>query len=230
MKNTLYTILIIALLAVAAFLAIGPRESVAPADENLGEEVLVEENNQEGFAPALATYSHEVDTERSTISWSATKKFVAEYTDSGTLKLERGSLNIPTDQYGFTGEFVFDMNSIIVTDTGFGGGHKGLENDLKSENFFETEKYPLAVFLITESSPENSEVSGFLTIKGVTKPLTLTLDEWNMDEAYVTGSATVNRLDFEIDFRSDGIAGVVKDQIIDENFTLNFKIYYTENI
>ena len=52
------------------------------------------------------------------------------------------------------------------------------DKDLRSPNFFEVEKYPTITFKSTKIEPRGSDtfqVSGDLTMKGVTKPVTLTV-------------------------------------------------------
>lgn len=131
-----------------------------------------------------------VDTAASKINWVATK--VSAY-HTGTINIKSGELK-STDTSLTGGDFVFDMNSIIVS------GPKGsnpemdgkLTGHLKSADFFDVEKNPEAKFVITDVQPFTGTVqdttdprqesiseykvanpthtiSGNLTIKGVTK-------------------------------------------------------------
>jgi polyisoprenoid-binding protein YceI len=52
------------------------------------------------------------------------------------------------------------------------------DNDLRSSNFLEIDKYPSITFKSTkikQDSPDHGTLSGDLTIKGVTRPVTLTV-------------------------------------------------------
>jgi polyisoprenoid-binding protein YceI len=230
MKNITYTIIMIALLAVAAFLIINPQKVDAPnLDIDTESEVLIEVTPSEDVAEV--SYDYSVDLERSEVSWTAGKKFIAEYIDKGTLELLSGGLNITGDsEVNLDGGFVFDMNSIVVTDTGFGGGFNGLERELKSDNFFDTNNYPTSNFTITSLSTDstNQTIEGDLTIKGITKPIIFALSEWNEMDQYIAGSVNVNRLDYGIDFRSEGLIGKIEDKVINEIFNIDFKIYYSQ--
>lgn len=68
-------------------------------------------------------------------------------------------------------DIVIDMNSV---DTGF----KKFDEHLRSADFFETSRFPSATFKSTKVTFEGGKparVDGNLTIKGITKPVTLTV-------------------------------------------------------
>ena len=68
-------------------------------------------------------------------------------------------------------DIVIDMNSV---DTGF----KKFDEHLRSADFFETAKFPSATFKSTKVTFEGDKparVDGDLTIKGITRPVTLTV-------------------------------------------------------
>ncbi len=96
--------------------------------------------------------------------------------------------------------------------------------DLSASNFLEVEKYPTATFtttVFTETGTDTLEVTGDLTIKGVTRSIVLAmtrLGEFN-DPAMghrigYSGAATINRKDFGMTFNPilDG-RFVVSDEI-----------------
>jgi polyisoprenoid-binding protein YceI len=98
------------------------------------------------------------------------------------------------------------------------------DNDLRSPNFLETEKYPVITFASTDvesAGPDTYAVTGDLTIKGNTRPVTLQmtrLGEFN-DPAMghrigYSGHAKINRKDFGLSFNAmlDGRL-VVSDEI-----------------
>lgn len=68
-------------------------------------------------------------------------------------------------------DIVIDMNSV---DTGF----KKFDEHLRSADFFETARYPSAAFKstkVTFDGDKPARVDGNLTIKGITRPVTLTV-------------------------------------------------------
>jgi len=82
---------------------------------------------------------------------------------------------------------------------------EGRDQHLRSADFFDAENHPTITFESTGVREQNGEflVDGDLTIKGVTKPVTFTVefggfgaDPWGNYKAGATGTATVNREDF----------------------------------
>lgn len=88
--------------------------------------------------------------------------------------------------------------------------HEQRDKDLRSSNFLEIDKYPTMTFKSTKIEPAGSskyKVTGDLTIKGVTKPVTLeavNLGEFNdpnMGHRYGYSAETeINRKDFGMSF------------------------------
>jgi polyisoprenoid-binding protein YceI len=82
-----------------------------------------------------------------------------------------------------------------------------LDAHLQNEDFFDVEKSPTLTFKstnIVSTGSHNYEVTGELTIRGVTKPVTLSVndvsgpstDPWGNQRIGLSGSARVNRKDF----------------------------------
>ena len=106
------------------------------------------------------------------------------------------------------------------------------DTHLKSADFFDAAKYPVATFVSTHVSRSNAtsySVTGNLTMHGVTKPVTLAVTlsaPFNHAGGIRRGaeaSASINRRDFGIawDFPGEG-AGVVVGDIID--ITINAEL------
>jgi polyisoprenoid-binding protein YceI len=82
------------------------------------------------------------------------------------------------------------------------------DNDLRSANFFEVEKYPTITFRSTkvEGRKEDLTVTGDLTIRGVTKPVVLkgrylgvtTPDQRGTRRIGFEASTVINRLDYDV--------------------------------
>ncbi|HEU5339888.1 YceI family protein [Edaphobacter sp.] len=114
---------------------------------------------------------------------------------------------------GVTGTIVWDANDVskssvnATIDTSTVTTNNGMrDKDLKSANFFNVEKYPTMTFKSTSVSRVNSklQVTGELTLAGVTKPVTLEVDgptapQKGMGGKMVIGlsaTGTVKRSDF----------------------------------
>jgi polyisoprenoid-binding protein YceI len=113
---------------------------------------------------------------------------------SGVVKFEAGNPN------AWSVEATIDVGTV---DTGVAGR----DNHLKSADFFDVAKYPTMTFKSTSVKTQGSAymVNGDLTLHGVTKPVTLTLEspgneQVGMDAKSVhrgfTATTTINRKDF----------------------------------
>jgi len=81
-----------------------------------------------------------------------------------------------------------------------------IDNDLRSANFFEVAKYPQISFVskgIKDLGKNKYEITGDLTIRGVTKPIVLAAelgglvkDPWGNQRAAFSATGTINRKDF----------------------------------
>lgn len=108
-------------------------------------------------------------------------------------------------------------------------GESARDSVLKSDSFFDVEKYPKATFVSTsvQKTASGLTVVGNLTLRGVTKPVTLTVEGPNgpvtgMDQklhAGFTAEATLDRRDFGIGTAFP--AAIVGDQV---KLTINLEI------
>ncbi|HEU4935089.1 MAG TPA: YceI family protein [Vicinamibacterales bacterium] len=100
------------------------------------------------------------------------------------------------------------------------------DKDLRSELFFDVAKYPKITFKsrsVTVDAPGRLKVLGDLTIKGITKQVTLDVegptqeikDIWGSRRIGATATTTINRRDFNIVYNRmlEGGGAVVGDQI-----------------
>lgn len=93
----------------------------------------------------------------------------------GTVKVKSGDMIMKGNNL-VGGSFVLDMTSINATDLS-GEYQQKLNGHLKNGDFFEVEKFPTASFKITSVKKNsdkiyNSLVTGNLTVKGKTSPIT----------------------------------------------------------
>lgn len=175
--------------------------------------------------PAKAT-TYTVDTEQSKLTWNA-KKVGGEH--NGVIKLTKGELTV--DGTKLTGgSFVADMSTMRDTDKPEPNGR--LMGHLKSDDFFGVEKNPTSTFKITKVTPiagakageANFNVTGDLTIKGITKPQTfpaVVSVAGNTVEA--SAKLAVNRIDYDIKYRA-ALIGTAADKIIEDTFSLDLKL------
>jgi polyisoprenoid-binding protein YceI len=100
------------------------------------------------------------------------------------------------------------------------------DKDLRSDLFFDVAKYPRITFKsrsATVEAPGKLKVIGELTIRGVTKPVTLTVDGptseikdiWGSRRIGATATTTIDRRDFGLVYNRmlEGGGAVVGDQV-----------------
>ena len=116
------------------------------------------------------------------------------------------------------------MNSLNCTDLEAGKGKEKLEGHLKSADFFDTATNPTSTFEITSVSGGN--VTGNLTMKGVTKSVTFPADVKVTPDgvSVISSDFTINRTDWGIQYGSASFFDGLKDKAINDNIGLSIKL------
>ncbi len=157
----------------------------------------------------------EIKTENSTLTWKGYKMTGSHY---GTVAIQSGHLVFNEGELS-GGEFEVDMTTLVSDD--LTGEYKGkLEGHLKSDDFFGTDKHPTAklVFTKVERSGKNSySVTGDLTIKGTTSPVTFELSVYG-NKANAT--MKVDRTTYDIRYGSASFFDDLQDKVIYDEFDL----------
>src|SRR5690606_3314158 len=156
-------------------------------------------------ASATAQQTFHANPAASKVEWVG-KKVTGQH--NGDLRLQSGML-----EWGENGlaaaKVVMDMSSITVLDLKPEGAAK-LEGHLKSTDFFNTAEFGTAEFRTTsvvrkyvEAGKPNFTVTGDLTIKGITKPVTFDVLA-SMEQTGVRASGTLvfDRTHYDIKYRS----------------------------
>jgi polyisoprenoid-binding protein YceI len=184
MKKFLIILVLLAVAFIAVKLSIkSPDQSIPSATENANTTSLpaddsVNTNDQTPGEDRIAT---------SRISTQFTGYGPGGKIEHGTVKAQESSL---LNKNGvFSGGVVFDMSTIADN-----AAKAKLETHLKSSEFFDVAKYPTAAFTITSAT--TAQIKGNLTMKGITKPITLPVTK-TADGSY-TSTVRVNMEDFGI--------------------------------
>ncbi|TYR18845.1 YceI family protein [Corynebacterium urealyticum] len=139
----------------------------------------------------------------------------AEFTGSASTKenLEDAAINVEID--------------VASIDT----GNADRDGHLRTSDFFEVDKFPTITFTSTavEANGEDGmKVTGDLTIKDVTKSVTIDFDfngevtdPWGMSRIGFEGATTINRKDFGLTWQTALDGGGV---LVSEKITLNFDV------
>ncbi|MGB5321497.1 YceI family protein [Lutimonas sp.] len=157
----------------------------------------------------------EVKVETSSVTW---KGYKVTGSHTGSIALKEGSLEFK-DEKLVGGEFTIDMTSVENTD--MEGEYKAkLEGHLKSDDFFGVENYPTAklVFNKVKSTGKNSyEVTGDLTIKGKTNPVTFDISIYGNK---ATANLKIDRTKFDVRYGSTSFFDNLQDKAIYDEFDL----------
>lgn len=157
-----------------------------------------------------------VKTESSTVTWKG-YKFAGSH--DGKISLESGTLMFEGDKLT-GGEFVVDMTSITVEDLKAGEGKEKLEGHLNAADFFGTANHATSKLVFTKvtASGKNSyDVTGNLTIKGITKAVNFDISVYG---SKATATLKVDRTDFDIKYGSSNFTDTLKDKAIYDEFDL----------
>ena len=154
----------------------------------------------------------------SSINWTGTK---VTGKHSGNINLQEGHLIMDGAEL-VGGSITIDMTSIIVLDLK-GDSKASLERHLKSDDFFGVANHPTANLVISSAKRNGGlyTVTGTITIKGVSEPITFDL---GIKEQIATASLTINRTLFGIRYGSGSFFDNLGDKAISDDFEINAKL------
>ncbi len=184
----------------------------------------VETSDAEEVKTAVESVSYSVDTENSLVTW---KGFKPTGTHNGTIAIAKGKIDVLGDEL-VGGKFGFEMTSIVVLDIEDPEWNGKLKSHLENADFFDIEKFPTAMFEITEVVKADSilNVSGNLTLKEITKNITIPVTVTSADGTVTLTSELfkIDRTEFGIEFKSMKLADMVKEKSIDDLFEMSFVV------
>jgi polyisoprenoid-binding protein YceI len=163
------------------------------------------------FTPVHAADTYSVDPNHTSATFSFQHLGFSRF--HGKIPAQSGTITLDRAQKSGNIEVVFDLAGVATAVPKFDG-------HLRSKDFFEVDKNPTATFKsnkVTFKGDEPASVTGNLTIKGITKPVTLQLTSFNcgphpMEKVPACGAnaaAKINRSDFGLSYALP----VVKDEI-----------------
>lgn len=175
-------------------------------------------------ATALAE-TYLLDTDKSIIQWRA-KEVTGER--FGTVKFDEGKVEFEGENLT-AGKFSVNMGSIEVLNEMPSKFKQMLTEDLKSSNFFDVEKYPISEFTVTkvkETAGNQREISGNLTIKGITQPITFPVQIRSENGMRIAeGKVTLDRIQWDIRYRSGKFFKDLGDKLIYDDFEIKLSLW-----
>lgn len=161
-----------------------------------------------------------VDVKQSKVTW---KGYKVTGQHEGTIDLKEGKLTFENNVLK-GGHFVIDMTTLGSTD--LEGEWKGkLDGHLKSDDFFGVEKFPTASLKITkvEKKGENYTVTGDLTIKNITNPITF---DMMVKDNTASAALKIDRSKFDVRFGSPSFFNDLQDKAIYDEFDINVNLAF----
>jgi hypothetical protein len=162
-----------------------------------------------------------IDSDLSLVFWKGTKPTGDIHI--GSVNIKEGTLYIKNGNVK-GGNFVIDMNSILVTDVDMSEKRKRkLEKHLTNEDFFETNNYPEAKLEITSSTSDSLEAN--LEIKNITKSITIpySLTKAN-GRITAISSFSINRTLWGITYKSGNFFNNLANRFIDDALQFDIKL------
>ena len=165
-----------------------------------------------------------VDLTTSIMTWKGTKPTgshdgIVSFSSGGMI-VENGVLK--------EGEFVIDMSTIKNLDMEGSDGAGKIEKHLKAADFFDVEMYPTSKFVITSvlDVEGNTAVTGNLTIKDVTKSITIpaTVSTTDGITTFKSELFNIDRADFNVKYGSKRWIEGLKDKFIDDLVEMSFVV------
>lgn len=171
------------------------------------------------------------DIEKSKVLWFGYYLFsFGEH--NGKIDLSQGELMMKGNDI-VAGTFEIDMNTIVNIDMGEDG--KSLADHLKSEDFFFVSEFPKAQFKIEKTKKMQDvrpgdpdvEITGLLTLKGVTHPLTFpALIQVNNNEVIAKARLKFDRTKWNVRYQSGKLFADVGDNAISDAIGLELNLRF----
>ncbi len=177
---------------------------------------------------AISAQDFAIDPSASQVLWTGTK-VTGEHT--GTLGVKKGTIIMNGRDLG-AADITMDMTAITCSDITNPGSNEKLVNHLKSADFFDVENHPEATFRTTkvEGLPANSgqpnyRVTGDLTVKGITHPVTFEVLLRKVGEVvHAAANLEFDRAKYDIRYRSGAFFEELGDRMIHDTVRLTFDV------
>jgi len=180
---------------------------------------------------SFAQSTYRLKPEQSKIKWIG-KKFLGAHW--GWVKFRSGSIEFDGSRI-ISGNFEVDMNTIENEDLKDKSYRDKLVGHLKSDDFFSVDKFPIAKFMITHTTPikdakpgePNYAITGKMTIKGITQtisfPATVRVQG---NKITAKTKLEIDRTKFDVRYGSGSFFDNLGDNVIYDNFTLELDLYF----
>lgn len=189
------------------------------------------QSNEEQRTDSTESRNLIVDTEQSVVKWRGTEMRGSD-SHEGILKLREGHLELEGGMLT-GGYFIADMYSITVTDIPKSDPvpRRYLTEHLESEDFFYVEKYPTAVFEITQTrklEEDRVRITGNLSIRDVTREVEFNATK-SSDKSGIryNASFTIDRFAYNISYQGSywkRITSLIDNNFVDAEISISVEL------
>jgi polyisoprenoid-binding protein YceI len=176
------------------------------------------------FAQGNSAEKTDIDLKQSKLEWTGKKLGGEHY---GEIQLSSGNLTFTKNKLT-GGSFEMDMTSITCADITDTKSNKRLVDHLKSEDFFSVVRFPTSKFVITKVEPKSTNeytVTGNLTIKGKTNPITFTANVNSINNQTVANATlTFDRSKYDVKFGSQSFFENLGEKLVYDDVDMIVKL------
>jgi polyisoprenoid-binding protein YceI len=162
-----------------------------------------------------------IDTKESVVTWKGSS---VQGAHTGYVYISKGELMIENGQL-MGGTVEVNMSTIEGDDH---RSDNNLINHLKDPDFFDVKKFPISTIAITKAeltNGEDTEITGNLTIKGITNSVTFPAKlEVNDGIVKANGKLVIDRTLWNIRYNSGKFFANLADETISDSIEFNIKI------
>ncbi|GAA4315506.1 YceI family protein [Mucilaginibacter gynuensis] len=183
---------------------------------------------------AYGQQTYRLDIKKSKLLWNGQKTMGGHF---GYILFNAGTLNYTSEGERKDGTFTIDMNTMRATDHTKEGKNKKVDDELRTPGFFDVAQYPTATMAVKQiihtEQANNYKVTGDLTIKGITNPITFTaLIKGTGNTLTATAATQINRVKWRIDFQPKkgdwNLFAAIKDEMITENIDISLNLVFNK--
>lgn len=188
----------------------------------------VKEENENASASSVSLHVGNdkyimIDTKESVVTWKGSN-LNGLNTQTGYVYISKGELMIENGQI-MGGTVEIDMNTIEDKNH---GSDNNLVNHLKDPDFFEVKKFPFSTIVITKVAlinGENKNITGNLTIKGITHPVTFPA-KMEVKDGIVraNGKLVIDRTLWDVRYKSAKFYDNLANQTMSDSIEFYIKI------
>jgi len=185
--------------------------------------VKEENKNNASATPISFGQKYIIDTKESVVTWKGAMRIGSNF-HTGYVYISEGELMIENGQF-MGGTTEIDMNTI---EDETHRSDNGLIKHLKGPDFFDVEKFPISTIVLAKAESttgESKKVTGNLTIKGITHPVTFPAKiEVKDGIVKMNGKMNIDRTDWGILYQSGKFYDNLADQTISDSIEFHIKI------